>query len=466
MRPPLLNVAAAVAPRPATFDEMVTARWLDPLFAADGGAVWTLSTLAVAAVCGWFAFRSARLRARRHLAVWTTVGAALGPLGLARFQLSLETLLHGTLDDVMPGSPPLLKGIFFAGVLLADRTIAKVGHEYGHVSVFNRAGYEDFLLTVGNQDPEPLTFREVFINSLVPQRHMSVQLEEDEAQDAMTRFTGREFEEFTAITFAGGLNQEQVHLNLFRERVFRHQFGFFDTASYLIESASTLAYTGSEDGDISGYVESLERAGFSSSISRVKAVSLVRFLSGTAVSAGIGFYRAMTEDRFDAFLPERGQPPDVRTPDADRGRTERQCLEDIRAAAHAAVDQHLDPRLHGVHDLGQLNIVDAGDLIATPSLVETRTRVCPRENNVRCRPGAIALGTCRPEERDQRCADGTADVQRASVARNQHTRTARESKEIDDRRRGRGEGCTVRRGCDPLCQRLLSWSPEHKRTQP
>lgn len=227
----------------------------------------------------------------------------LSPLGLARFQLSLESLLHGTLDDVMPGSPPFIKGIFFAGVLLADRTIAKMGHEYGHVSVFNRAGYEDFLLTVGNQDPEPLTFREVFINSLVPQRHMAVQLEEDEAQDAMTRFTGREFEEFTAITFAGGLNQEQVHLNLFRERVFRHQFGFFDTASYLIESLSTLAYTGSQNADIDGYVDSLERAGFSSSIGKVKAASLVRFLSGTAVSAGIGFYRAMTEDRFDGFAP-------------------------------------------------------------------------------------------------------------------------------------------------------------------
>src|SRR5262245_54512018 len=222
----------------------------------------------------------------------------LSPLGLARFQMSLESLLHGTLDDVMPGSPPLIKGAFFAGVLLADRTIAKVGHEYGHVSVFNRAGYEDFLLTVGNQTPEPLTFREVFINSLVPQRHMSVQLEEDDAQDAMTRFAGREFEEFTAITFAGGLNQEQVHLNLYRERVLRHQFGFSDTSSYLIESASTLVYTGAQDGDIDGYVDSLERAGFTSSIGMVKALSLVRFLSGSAVSAGIGFYRAMTEDLY------------------------------------------------------------------------------------------------------------------------------------------------------------------------
>ncbi|HKS16309.1 MAG TPA: hypothetical protein VJU16_03300 [Planctomycetota bacterium] len=227
----------------------------------------------------------------------------LDPVGLARFQVSLETLLHGTVDDSIRGSGPLVKGAFFAAVLMLDRTIAKMGHEYGHIAVFNRAGYNDFLLSVGQQQPEALTFREVFINSLVPQRHMAVQLEEDDAQDAMMRFQGRDFEEFTALSFAGGLNQEQVHLNLFRERVLRHQFGFFDTSSYFIESVSTLAYTGSDNADIDGYVNSLARAGFTSSVGKVKAASLVRFLSGSAVSAGIGFYRAMSEDAFDGFAP-------------------------------------------------------------------------------------------------------------------------------------------------------------------
>jgi len=148
----------------------------------------------------------------------------LDPVGLARFQLSLESLLHGTLDDSVRGAPAFVKGSFFAGVLLLDRTVAKMGHEYGHIAVFNRAGYQDFLLTVGRQSPEPLTFSEVFINSLVPQRHMAVQLEEDDAQDAMSRYSPREFAEFTALSYAGGLNQEQVHLNLYRERVLRRQF--------------------------------------------------------------------------------------------------------------------------------------------------------------------------------------------------------------------------------------------------
>ena len=227
----------------------------------------------------------------------------LDPVGLARFQGSLETLLHGTLDDAIVGTQPFIKGTFFFGVLLLDRTIAKMGHEYGHTAVFNRAGYQNFLLTVGNQDPEPMTFREVFINALIPQRHMAVQLEESDAQDARIRFNDQDYAEFNALAYAGGLNQEQVHLNFYRERVMRHEFGFFDTSSYLIESISTLVYTGSEVGDIAGYVDNLEDAGFSTSIAQVKALSLVRFLSGTAMSAGIGFYKAMSEDRFDGFAP-------------------------------------------------------------------------------------------------------------------------------------------------------------------
>jgi len=227
----------------------------------------------------------------------------LDPVGLARFQLSLESLLHGTLDDAVAGAGGFAKGAFFLGVMLLDRTVAKMGHEYGHTAVFNRAGYKDFLLTVGNQEPEPLTFHEVFINSIVPARNMSIQLTEEDAQDALTRFSTQAFEEFSALSYAGGLNQEQVHLNLFRERVLRHQFGFFDTSSYLIESVSTLAYSGAANADIDGYVESLKRAGFTTSIGAVKALSTARFLSGSAISAGLGFYKVMSEDKFDGFAP-------------------------------------------------------------------------------------------------------------------------------------------------------------------
>ena len=104
------------------------------------------------------------------------------------------------------------------------------------------------------------------IPSLVPQRAMAVQLTEEDSQDALARFSPGDYRELTTLSYAGGLNQEQVHLNLYRERVLRHQFGFFDTSAYLIESASTLAYSAEEDADLDGYVDSLELSGVTTSI--------------------------------------------------------------------------------------------------------------------------------------------------------------------------------------------------------
>jgi hypothetical protein len=227
----------------------------------------------------------------------------LDPVGLAKFEVSLESLVHATLDNSLKGSGPIVKAAFFTGVLFFDRTVAKAGHEYGHVAIFNRAGYTKFFLTTGGHAPEPLTFHEVFINSIIPLGHLAVEIPLDDFLDAESRFTGRDFEEFMAATFAGGLNQEQIHLNMYRERVLRHQFGFFDTAPYLIETLSTPLYAGASGSDIGGYVDRLGDAGFSTSVAAVKAISLVRLFSGSAISAGIGFYHTMVGDSFDEYAP-------------------------------------------------------------------------------------------------------------------------------------------------------------------
>jgi hypothetical protein len=227
----------------------------------------------------------------------------IDPVNVARLQVSLESVLHATLDDTIRGTKLHIKAVFLAGVLLFDRTVAKVGHELGHMAVYSRAGYSDFRLAVGAQDPEPLTARELFINSLTPFRRVSVGIPDDDTLDARQRFSGTAFDEFNAATFAAGLNQEQIHLNHYRDRVLRHQFGFFDTVPYTIESLSTLLYSGAENADLEGYRSHLDAAGFTTSIPRMKAISMVRLLSGSAVSAASGFYRAMTEEAYDGFAP-------------------------------------------------------------------------------------------------------------------------------------------------------------------
>ena len=50
--------------------------------------------------------------------------------------------------------------------------------------------------------------------------------------------------------------------------------------------------------------------------------------------------RSIVEDGLDARLAEGGEAPDVRPADADGGGAERERLEDVGAAAEAAVDEH------------------------------------------------------------------------------------------------------------------------------
>ena len=59
------------------------------------------------------------------------------------------------------------------------------------------------------------------------------------------------------------------------------------------------------------------------------------------------------DDRLDAALAEGGESPDLRPADTDRGRAEGERLEDVRAAPHAAVDQHRHAPADRSGDLGQ-----------------------------------------------------------------------------------------------------------------
>src|SRR5215472_18435116 len=75
------------------------------------------------------------------------------------------------------------------------------------------------------------------------------------------------------------------------------------------------------------------------------------------------------EHRLDAALTEGSQPPGLRPADADRGRPERERLEDVGAAADAAVDEHRDAALDGGHHLGQAIDAGAQRLFVAPAVV-------------------------------------------------------------------------------------------------
>ena len=57
------------------------------------------------------------------------------------------------------------------------------------------------------------------------------------------------------------------------------------------------------------------------------------------------------EHALDAILAEGRQPPGVGTPDTHRAGAERECLEGIGAATHAAINQHRYLPADTAHDV-------------------------------------------------------------------------------------------------------------------
>ncbi len=69
-----------------------------------------------------------------------------------------------------------------------------------------------------------------------------------------------------------------------------------------------------------------------------------------------------------ARLAVDGEAPERRATGEHRARAERERLDDVRAAPDAAVDEHLDPAVDGVDDLGQ-RVDRRGDAVELPAAV-------------------------------------------------------------------------------------------------
>ena len=92
---------------------------------------------------------------------------------------------------------------------------------------------------------------------------------------------------------------------------------------------------------------------------------------------GIQLARIDIEHRFDPFLTERGESPALRAPDANRGRSERQCLVYVRASADSAVHQHAYTTFHRLDNFR--NTIDrcAQRFLVAPTVIQSDGCVGP-----------------------------------------------------------------------------------------
>jgi len=205
-----------------------------------------------------------------------------------------------------------------------DTAIRYVGHEYGHLSTFSKAGYHQALFgdkdTIRSSAPRA-SIGKMFMSGFNPFDSSAVSVSQSD-WDRIVQDFGNDpvlLTRFRIAVKAGGVNQEEVNLDRYAERLFDGELSYLDTMPFLISGAAVLKYpVGIELSDIGDYMTELERSGLRTSASRLHVLSAATLLSGSSLAAFRGFFLGLAtgaggmvaplklpvNDHLEVFAPE------------------------------------------------------------------------------------------------------------------------------------------------------------------
>lgn len=207
-----------------------------------------------------------------------------------------------------PEDPLALRLVKWGVAALLDEAVLFVSHEYGHISSFTRAGFRGAVFGDA-EDPssewEGASPGSIFLTAF-DGTHTGVSLSDSDWQEVRQMFAAEpeKLSRFLISMEAGGLNQEQVVLSRYAGRLRDGRFSFLDTLPYFLAATGTVRYPlSSHESDLTDYVARLEERGIETSGGRVKLLSGLRLLSGTAVAAARGTWHGLAGRRGDAVEP-------------------------------------------------------------------------------------------------------------------------------------------------------------------
>ena len=181
-----------------------------------------------------------------------------------------------------------------------DSAVRYVGHEYGHLSTFSKGGYRQALF--GDKDKiqssaPKASFGKMFMSGFNPFDNSAVSISQSD-WDRIVDDLGNDpvlINKFRIAVKAGGVNQEEVNLDRYADRLYDGELSYLDTMPFLISSAAVLKYpTGIEMSDTADYVDELRESGLRTSTRRLHVLSAVTLLSGSTLAAVRGFFLGLT----------------------------------------------------------------------------------------------------------------------------------------------------------------------------
>lgn len=209
---------------------------------------------------------------------------------------------------------------------VVDMAILFAAHEYGHVSSISKSGYRSVVFGDKNTyatEQKGTNPWALFVEGLKGGAGTAVSVSNDDWQHIDALFSNRpdELRTFTIAMKGGGLNEEEVVLDRYAERLWYGNLSFMDTIPIVVSSVATLTYPVSvELSDIADYSSLLKQQGLDVSPSRIKALSAVTILSGSTLAALRGAALGLaTRDRGEVipFVFSPGDGVQVAAPDLE-----------------------------------------------------------------------------------------------------------------------------------------------------
>jgi hypothetical protein len=181
-----------------------------------------------------------------------------------------------------------------------DTAIRYVSHEYGHLSSFSKGGYHQALF--GDKDriqssAPKASIGRMFLSGFNPFDNSAVSISQSD-WDKIVGNLGHDpvlVSKFTVSVKAGGLNQEEVNLDRYADRLFDGELSYLDTLPFLISGAAVLKYpVGIEMSDVGDYITELKGLGLRTSAGTLHALSAATLLSGSSLAAFRGAFLGLT----------------------------------------------------------------------------------------------------------------------------------------------------------------------------
>jgi hypothetical protein len=184
----------------------------------------------------------------------------------------------------------------WGGAFVLDTAIRYVGHEYGHLSTFSKAGYRRALF--GDKDKihssaPKASIGRMFLSGLNPFDDSAVTVSQSDWEEIVRDLNNDPVlvARFRVAVKAGGVNQEEANLEPYVERLFDGRLSYLDTMPFLISGAAVLKYpVGIEMSDVGDYIDELKGLGLTTSVGRLHTLSALTLLSGSSLAALRGFF--------------------------------------------------------------------------------------------------------------------------------------------------------------------------------